>query len=365
MTIDHASLSRRSTAPTPNRHLRHLSAHHAFSIDYVATVCLYSLLILSPSCFAVCGHHLTPRIAIVFSRLSSLPNSSKRQNSSSPLTHPVPPCIFHIPLLCEFYSIVVPHGHTASTSSSLLLVNILFLVGPGPLHEIAVSAFSRSPLGRADTFSFQYLPSTPRISLTASPLSPYFLALAFPFLLLFLLLLSCTGQTSLKTVPPLGLPLNPSIFQILWTTLSHHIPARPFMDYVIPSYSSSTFCYFLPYSYYQLWLETYFVAYSYFISTWRAWVRLTQNIHTTRRFGTNQVPGSRYAAYRPSHQGGIHTCIFLQYNGIVIFRSYLVRGHRPPPSTLGRSFTSSITTLPPPTPTAVVKSNIWKTDHDE
>ena len=47
-----------------------------------------------------------------------------------------------------------------------------FLVGPGPLHEIAFSAFSRSPLGRANTFSFQYLPSTPRISLSVSPLSP-------------------------------------------------------------------------------------------------------------------------------------------------------------------------------------------------
>ena len=34
------------------------------------------LLILSPSCFAVCGHHLSPRTAIVFSLLSSLPNSS-------------------------------------------------------------------------------------------------------------------------------------------------------------------------------------------------------------------------------------------------------------------------------------------------
>ena len=34
------------------------------------------LLILSPSRFAVCGHHLSPRIAIVFSLLTSLPNSS-------------------------------------------------------------------------------------------------------------------------------------------------------------------------------------------------------------------------------------------------------------------------------------------------
>ena len=52
------------------------------------------LLILSPFCFTVCGHHLSPRIAIVFSLLSSLPNSnssmSHTSNSSSPpLTHPV------------------------------------------------------------------------------------------------------------------------------------------------------------------------------------------------------------------------------------------------------------------------------------
>ena len=40
LTIDHASLSRRSTVPTPNRHLRHLGAHYAFSIYYKKTVCL-------------------------------------------------------------------------------------------------------------------------------------------------------------------------------------------------------------------------------------------------------------------------------------------------------------------------------------
>ena len=42
-------------------------------------------------------------------------------------------------------------------------ISFVFLVVPGPLHEIAASAFSRSPLGRADTFTFQYIPSTPRI----------------------------------------------------------------------------------------------------------------------------------------------------------------------------------------------------------
>ena len=76
-------------------------------------------------------------------------------------------------------------------------ISFFFLVGPGPLHEIAVSAFSRSPLGRADTFLFQYLASTPRISPSAYPLSPYFLALTFPFLLLFPIFISCARHTSL------------------------------------------------------------------------------------------------------------------------------------------------------------------------
>ena len=67
LTIDHASLSRRSTVPTPNRDTSNIWA--------LITLLPYTqhrncLLILSPSCFAVCGHHLSPRIAIVFSLLS-------------------------------------------------------------------------------------------------------------------------------------------------------------------------------------------------------------------------------------------------------------------------------------------------------
>ena len=73
------------------------------------------LLITSPSCFAVCGHHLSPRMAIVFSLLSSIPNSSMSHTSNSstpPLTHPVPPCVFHILLLCESYSLLSCHTGT-------------------------------------------------------------------------------------------------------------------------------------------------------------------------------------------------------------------------------------------------------------
>ena len=40
------------------------------------------LLILSTSCFAVYGHHLSPRTAIVFSLLSSLSNSSISHTSN-------------------------------------------------------------------------------------------------------------------------------------------------------------------------------------------------------------------------------------------------------------------------------------------
>ena len=83
----------------------------------------------------------------------------------------------------------------------VLRIFFFFLVGPGPLHEIAVSTFSRSPFGRAATLSFQYLPSTPRTYLSVSPLSLCFLALAFAFLLSFLLLLSCTAKVSLWILP--------------------------------------------------------------------------------------------------------------------------------------------------------------------
>ena len=55
--------------------------------------------------------------------------------------------------------------------------------------------------------------------------------IAFPFLLSFLFLLSCTRQTSLSTLLLLGL-----------LTLPY------FVDYFIPSHSNSPFCCFLPYS---------------------------------------------------------------------------------------------------------------------
>ena len=60
------------------------------------------LLILSPSCFAACGRHLSPRVTICFSLLSGAPHSAMSHPSislfplSPLLTHPNPPCTFHI-----------------------------------------------------------------------------------------------------------------------------------------------------------------------------------------------------------------------------------------------------------------------------
>ena len=85
-----------------------------------------------------------------------------------------------------------------------------------------------------------------RISLSVS-LSPYFLALAFPFLVFFLLLLSCTRQTSLIDGTSSWSP--PESFHVFWTTLSHLIPARTFV----------VFSHIQPY---QLWAATSFLAYS-------------------------------------------------------------------------------------------------------
>ena len=105
--------------------------------------------------------------------------------------------------------------------------SFFFLAGPGLPYEITVSAFSRSPLGRVNTFLFLSLLLTHHISSSVLPPSPCLLALAFPFFLSFLLLLFCTPQTCLWTVLLLG--PRPLSFHAFSTTLSHLIPARPFV----------------------------------------------------------------------------------------------------------------------------------------
>ena len=133
LTIGHASLPRRSTVAAPNRHLQHLGAH------YVLAVCFINIFCLPPCCFAVCGHNLSPTIAIVFSLLSSVPNFSMPHSFIFLISNTSrSPGMFHILPLCEFYSLLLCHKGT-----SLLLfpppldywyTSFFFLAGPGPLH---------------------------------------------------------------------------------------------------------------------------------------------------------------------------------------------------------------------------------------
>ena len=49
LTVDHASLSRRGTVPTPTRDLQYLGADYVFFINYIETFCLFYPLPVSPS----------------------------------------------------------------------------------------------------------------------------------------------------------------------------------------------------------------------------------------------------------------------------------------------------------------------------
>ena len=113
------------------------------------------MLTLSPSCFAFCAHNLSPRIAIDISLVPSVRNlsivyssiwliSSNTSRSSLYNSH-FPQREFYSLLLCRkgtSVHLLVPHPDYWYTRTPFL-----FLVGTGLLHEIVVSAFSRSPLG--------------------------------------------------------------------------------------------------------------------------------------------------------------------------------------------------------------------------
>ena len=71
---------------------------------YRCSLCVFPYITheMSPSCFATCGHHPSPRITIVFSLLSTAvvhrtsPRHIRLFSSSPPLTHSAPPCTSHI-----------------------------------------------------------------------------------------------------------------------------------------------------------------------------------------------------------------------------------------------------------------------------
>ena len=157
----------------------------------------------------------------------------------------------HVLPLCELYSIALPQGHNcASSSSSRLLAHILFLAGPGPVHEIAVSTFSRSPLlGCAHVILFHFsLPSILRISLSSvPPLSPCFLALACPLFISFLFSSVLYPANLLYSYYSIS-----CLFPLTSIVLPYFLVSSPilsyFLDYAIPCGSGSPFGYFLPYS---------------------------------------------------------------------------------------------------------------------
>ena len=128
---------------------------------------------------------------------------------------------------CTFFLFLAGPGPVYWYTSSL------FLAGPGLLPEIAASAFSRNTLGCANTFSFLALALTPPIFASVPPLSPCFLALEFSFPQSFLLLLSCAPQNfSMNSVSC----FPPTSFHTFSTTLSHLIPARPFVTFSHTAY---------------------------------------------------------------------------------------------------------------------------------
>ena len=132
-------------------------------------------------------------------------------------------------------SIASPQGHICvpSSSSSRLLVYLLLLPGRSrsPARNRGFSG-SRSPLVRANTFSFLYVLLTPRKSLTVPPLSPCILALVYRLFYPFFFF--CLA------------PLKLLYGQYLFLVSSYILPY--FLDYAIPPYSSSPFRCFLPYS---------------------------------------------------------------------------------------------------------------------
>ena len=84
-----------------------------------------------------------------------------------------------------------------------------FLLGPGPLHKNEGSAISCGPSGCV-RYSSNIFVQTPACLVSCSSNITLLLSASL-FLSSFLILLSCTGESSLWTVPPLGL-LNPCTF---------------------------------------------------------------------------------------------------------------------------------------------------------
>ena len=140
-----------------------MGAHYVFSMYHIEST-------LPRFSFAACSYHLYRRIAIVFSLLSSAPNSSishsysflisSSNTSSFLLKHFTFSHCVSSTLYC-FAARAYLSGDLVPPPSGYWYTSFFFLAVPGPLHEIAVSAFSRSPLGRDCFFHSYSFPQSP------------------------------------------------------------------------------------------------------------------------------------------------------------------------------------------------------------
>ena len=169
LIINHASLSRRSTVPTSNRRrtfgrsLRFFHTIHENCLAYPIPVLFRRLW---PS---------STRIAIVFSLLSSLPNSYTSHSSiflislnTSRSVH-----ISHSPTMRVLLYCCATRGntcvHPCSPPPDYWYLSFSFLVGPGPLHKIAVSAFRVVHWAVQIRFHSNIFPKPPVYPLGVSP----------------------------------------------------------------------------------------------------------------------------------------------------------------------------------------------------
>ena len=170
------------------------------------------------SCFAACGHHLPPRIAIVFSLLTFL-----SCYASSTLD------CFATRARLRIYFLLLPAPGKLLSSHRQVQV---------PHTKIAVSALSRSPLGRANTFSFLSLRFTHPLRISKC----FFSDLAF-FLSVSLSLISILVSALVLYLPNVSADITsswfpPISFYSFSTTLSRLIPGRPFVPFSLVALST-------------------------------------------------------------------------------------------------------------------------------
>ena len=160
-----------------------------------------SLLVLSPSCLGRLWppFHLSPRIGGCFSgyclAYRTPPCHSRLLSSSPPLKISRPPSQIYILLLIlsDFHFLLLSHTgtsvHLLVPSPGYGYTSCFFLAGQGRPYTKSQDQRFRGVHWRVNTQSFLSLLSTPPpvyLASGVSPLSPHFLALAFPFFLPFL-----------------------------------------------------------------------------------------------------------------------------------------------------------------------------------